>query len=226
MRRCPTSRQLEERERVAAASARIRSRTGSSIRPGIAETRTVRACWLIEGSEGQLRKAREVSDVAGFAQGEKHHDRLGRQPARDEAEDLGRRSVEPLPVIDQADQWLGFGDVGEECEHGKPDEEPIRRGPTATRTPWRVRRAGDRAAVRADRGTARRADGARRRAAPSPTPRRTSAQRDIRPRARGRSRAGLSCQHRPRPAQRRPRWCRCARLRSADPAGRIPRAFR
>ena len=81
---------------------------------------------LPEGAHGELWQTREVRDIGGITQGENDHDRLRRKPACDEAEDLGRCPVEPLPVIDQADQWLGFGNVGEEREDGKPDEEPIR----------------------------------------------------------------------------------------------------
>jgi hypothetical protein len=74
-------------------------------------------------------ETREVGDVGRFTQRENDHNGLRRQAARDEAEDLGRRPVEPLPVIDQADQWLGFGHVRQEREDGKPDDEPIRRVP-------------------------------------------------------------------------------------------------
>jgi hypothetical protein len=56
---------------------------------------------------------------------------------------LRRRSVEPLPVINQADQWLGFGNLREESEDSKPDQETIGRGP------WpKSERRGERLALR------------------------------------------------------------------------------
>ncbi len=62
-----------------------------------------------------------------FPQCDDHDERLGCEPPCDEPEYLSRRPVQPLRVIDEADQWLGFGDLGEETEDRKPDQKAIGR---------------------------------------------------------------------------------------------------
>ena len=57
-----------------------------------------------EPFEGQLRKPGEQVTVASFADGEEHQDRLGQQASGDESEDLGSGLVEPLGIVDHADQ--------------------------------------------------------------------------------------------------------------------------
>jgi hypothetical protein len=37
--------------------------------------------------------------------------------------------IEPLPVVDQADQRLPFSDGGHQAQHGQAHQEPVRRGP-------------------------------------------------------------------------------------------------
>jgi hypothetical protein len=63
----------------------------------------------------------------GVPQREQQQDALGKEAPRDEGEGLGRDVVEPLDVVDQADQRVGIRDIGEDAEHGQPDEEPVRR---------------------------------------------------------------------------------------------------
>ena len=58
-------------------------------------------------------------------------DPLGEKTAGDEAEDLRRGAVEPLRVVDDADERLLLGDLGEQRQRGEPDQEPVRRGPGA-----------------------------------------------------------------------------------------------
>jgi hypothetical protein len=49
------------------------------------------------------------------------------QPARDERQGQRRRSVEPLRVVDQADQRLVAPGIGQETQHRQADEEPVGR---------------------------------------------------------------------------------------------------
>jgi hypothetical protein len=44
------------------------------------------------------------------------------QAARGDGQHLGRRLVEPLGVLHDAQQRLLLGDVGQEAEHGEADE--------------------------------------------------------------------------------------------------------
>ena len=53
-------------------------------------------------------------------------DPLGEEAAGDEPEDLLRRLVEPVRVVDDADERLLLGDLGEERQRGEPDQEPVR----------------------------------------------------------------------------------------------------
>ena len=68
--------------------------------------------------------------------------RSASEAAGDEAEDLRRRLVEPLRVVDDADQRLLLGHLGEQRQRGEPDQEAIgRRRRRSGRTPSRARRA-------------------------------------------------------------------------------------
>ena len=53
-------------------------------------------------------------------------DRLGQEAMGDKAEDLLRRLVEPLRVVDDADQGLLLGQLAHEREGREPDHEPVR----------------------------------------------------------------------------------------------------
>ena len=55
------------------------------------------------------------------------HDRhpLGEEPAGDERQDLRRGLIEPLRVLDDADERLLLGDVGEQRQGRQPDQEPV-----------------------------------------------------------------------------------------------------
>jgi hypothetical protein len=127
--RCPASRQLEQCERIAVSLREDPLPNGlvDAARDRRDEDRP--SVGLFEGRNAEFRETREVRKASGFAQREDNHDGLRGEPASDEAEDLRRRPVEPLSIIDKADQWLGFGNLREEIEHSKPDKETIRRGP-------------------------------------------------------------------------------------------------
>jgi hypothetical protein len=54
---------------------------------------------------------------------------LCRQPPRREPQRLRRGLVQPLLVVDQADQGVLPGYLPQQAEHGEPDQEPVRRRP-------------------------------------------------------------------------------------------------
>jgi hypothetical protein len=58
-------------------------------------------------------------------------DRLGREPPGHEPEDLRRGPVQPLRVIDQADQRPTPGHLGQQAEHREAHQEPVGRGAVA-----------------------------------------------------------------------------------------------
>ena len=50
-------------------------------------------------------------------------------PLLEGLERLRGDSIKPLRVIDEADQWLFLGHLGQQAEYGQPDEEAVRRLP-------------------------------------------------------------------------------------------------
>ena len=81
---------------------------------------------LGEPLERQARQGGKQLLVARFPDGEQQQDRLGQQPPAHESQDLARRLVEPLGIVDEADQRAFRGDLGEQAEHGEADDEPVR----------------------------------------------------------------------------------------------------
>ena len=124
----PGSRQLEQGERVAVALrddliaySRIH-RTVHVVQqqgPGVA---------FAESLDGQLGESGE--DVVTAVRARRTHERdpFCVQAAGDETENLGGGVVEPLRVVDDADERLLLGDLGEQRQRGQADEEAVRRG--------------------------------------------------------------------------------------------------
>ena len=59
------------------------------------------------------------------ARPDEHGDRVGLQPPRHEHERLGRRAVEPVGVVDDAQQRPLVGGGGEQAQHGDRDQEAV-----------------------------------------------------------------------------------------------------
>jgi hypothetical protein len=77
-------------------------------------------------SDGQ---ANEVSLVAWLPYRGHNSDPLCHQSTRHEGNRLRRRAIEPLRVVDEADQRPLLGTVGHQVQHREPDHEAIRRVP-------------------------------------------------------------------------------------------------
>ena len=58
---------------------------------------------------------------------EHQSDRVRLQPPRHEGQRLSRGAVQPVKVVDHAQQRARFGHLAQQREHGEPDQEPIRR---------------------------------------------------------------------------------------------------
>ena len=67
--------------------------------------------------------------LAGLPCREHEPDRLGQQPASDERERQRRGPIQPLRVVDDAQQRTLLGHFGHQAEHGEADQEAIRRRP-------------------------------------------------------------------------------------------------
>ncbi len=65
--------------------------------------------------------------VAGPSQCEHQPNRLRQQAPRHERERLDGHPVKPLRVVDDADERLVLGHVGQQAEDGQADQEAIRR---------------------------------------------------------------------------------------------------
>ena len=120
-------------------SATIRSRTRASSRPGMAVASSARASASGRPSSAQLRQPRELAPLGGLAHRKHEPHRLGQQASRHEAQDLSRGAVEPLRVVDDAQQRTLRRDLGQERERGQRDEEAV--GASPDERPSATRRA-------------------------------------------------------------------------------------
>ena len=184
-------------------SATICSHTAASSGPCTWSSSSARAS--LSPSPWRTSSGSPARTSSPTARARRAHDRdpLGEETAGDEPEDLGRGVVEPLRVVDDADERLLLGDLGEQRQRGQADQEPVGRRRRAQPEHRRERialRIGQ--AVEVDPASARRADGARCRPAPSPTRRRPPWRRASPRPGRTRSPAGRSCPRPPHPAGR------------------------
>ena len=119
------ARQLEQREGV---SPRLRDdpladpRVDRALHDGVEE----RACvGRAQASDRQIRKPGQREVVGGLAHGDHDRDALCEQAAGNECDRLQRDRIEPLSVVDEADQRLVLRELGQQIEDGEPDEEPV-----------------------------------------------------------------------------------------------------
>jgi hypothetical protein len=80
----------------------------------------------VEPAQAQLGQAggRELARVA-VAGGEQQHHPLGLKTAGGEPQHLGRRAVQPLGLVDQAEHRPVLGRLGQQAEHGHRHEKPV-----------------------------------------------------------------------------------------------------
>ena len=83
---------------------------------------------LAEPLDVQLVDARDRERPGRLVAGrEQQHDALGLEPAGREAEDIGRRAVEPRRVVEQCQQRLLLGGIGEQRQRADADQESVGR---------------------------------------------------------------------------------------------------
>jgi hypothetical protein len=125
--RCPPAGQLQQRQRVAARLGdelveHCRVERAVERRP---QQRT--GIRVVQAGDDQFRELAERL-VGPDRPGREHQcDRLGQQPPGHEGERVRGGLVEPLGVIDEADQGLLLGDVGQQAQDGQTDQEAVRR---------------------------------------------------------------------------------------------------
>ena len=126
--RIPGARQLEQRERVAMALPEDLIADGRIQRAAQVVQKERARVALTEPPDIQVGKARE--DIVGAAGPDGAHERdpLGQDAAGDEAQDLLRSPVEPLRILDDAQQRLALGQLGEQRQRGQTHHEAIRCG--------------------------------------------------------------------------------------------------
>ena len=122
-----SARELEERERIAAGLG------NDPVAHPLVEApwnprREQRARVLVaESLHHELREPVELPHVARLTNCEHHSDRLRLEAARDEGQDIGGLPVEPLHVVDHAQERPRVGDVGKKAERGEAEQKAIRR---------------------------------------------------------------------------------------------------
>ena len=108
-------------------SATIWSLTAASSGPSTLSSRSARASLTPSRRIGSCRQLGEDVVAAARAGGKHERDPLGEEAPADESEDLCGGLVEPLRVVDDADERLLLGDLGEQRQRGEPDQEPVGR---------------------------------------------------------------------------------------------------
>ena len=107
-------------------SATIRSRTRSSSGPATDGLQQRLRFVVGQPSDHELRQTLEMALAGRLAHREHQPDRLRAQTARHERQHLRRRAVEPLRIVDDADQRPVLGRVRQQAQDRQADEEAIR----------------------------------------------------------------------------------------------------
>jgi non-heme chloroperoxidase len=119
------ARQLQQGERVAAGLGDDPV-SHSLVQPPRKDRVQQRPSLAVrQATDLAFRQTLQLSRGARFAHGEHQSDGLSQQPPRDEGEDLPGELVEPLRVVDQADERPLLGGGRQQSQHCQPDEEAI-----------------------------------------------------------------------------------------------------
>ncbi len=123
LRRRQPTRQLQQREWVAARLGH-HPVSHTSVQPTGHRLEQRGRVGVAEPTDHQFGQAGQL--LARLAHREHETDRLREEAAGDEAEDLRGHAVEPLRVVDDAQQRLLLGDVGQQPEDRQSHSEAIR----------------------------------------------------------------------------------------------------
>ena len=131
-------RQLQQRQRVALRLGHDLVPDPVIDRPGQRRVQQRPRVALAQPPDFELR---QPGQLRARLPGREHQaDRVGAQPPGHEPQHLRGRLIQPLLVVDQADQRPFLGHLRQQAQHGQPDQEPVRRRPggLAERGPQRV----------------------------------------------------------------------------------------
>ena len=116
----------------------IRSAIRASSGPVSAASSSARASLVTQPRNFQLWQPGQLR--ARIAGREHQPHRVGAQPPRREPQRLRRRPIQPLLVVDHADQRPFPGHLRQQAQHRQPHQKPVRRRPggEAERGPQRL----------------------------------------------------------------------------------------
>ena len=119
------SRQLQQGKRVPRGLA-DNPVDDAAVEPAGYDAAQQRASVLLGQSfEPQLRQTVEVGCGGRLAHGDHDGHRLRTHPSRDEPDDLARGGVQPLRVLDEAQQRPLLRHCGEQAQHGQSGQESV-----------------------------------------------------------------------------------------------------
>ena len=119
-------RELDQRERVAAGLLEQHVADGRRDRAAGAEADQGLCRVRVQAAELELAQPAGLeAPVAALARAEQHHDALGVESPGDEQQRVGRRRVEPLRVVDQAQDRAALRQLGDERQAGGRDQEAV-----------------------------------------------------------------------------------------------------
>jgi hypothetical protein len=125
--RAQPARQLQQRQWIAMRLGHDQVPDPRVQRPGQRRLQQRPRVLLLQPRHVQFREPGQIG--ARVTRCEHQADRVGGQPPGSEPERLRRSPVQPLLVVDQADQRALRGHLGQQVQHGQPDQEPVRRRP-------------------------------------------------------------------------------------------------
>jgi hypothetical protein len=125
--RRPPARQLQQRQRVTVRLGHDAIAQPIVERAGDHRFQQLLGIDVIEPADDELGQPVQMPRGGGLTHAQQQRHGLGSQTTRHEGEHLCRRRIEPLRVVDDADQRTLLGGVREQAQHGQADEEPIRR---------------------------------------------------------------------------------------------------
>jgi hypothetical protein len=80
---------------------------------------------VVETSDEQLREPAKFTFVSWLTHRDDQGNRLGEEAASHEGNRLGRDPVQPLSIVDDAEQRTFFGDLCQEAENSEPHQKSV-----------------------------------------------------------------------------------------------------
>ena len=130
LRRGQPSGQLQQRERISIRLGDDPIADPFVQSPGDHRAQQRTGLRVAQAPDHHHRETAQCLVLTRVTHGEDHGHRFRQKSSRDEPEDLRRRPIEPLCVVDQAYERLLLGHLGQQTEDCQPDQEAVRSGST------------------------------------------------------------------------------------------------